>query len=42
MISGQGVVFGLVSEIDMFDTQSLLEYKDGNSCLKRSPVEWRV
>lgn len=41
-ISGQGVVFGLVSEMDTFDTESLLECQDGNSCLERSPVEWQV
>lgn len=27
-ISGQGYVFGLVSETNMFDTESLLEYQD--------------
>lgn len=31
----QELVFGLVSEMDMFDIESLLEYPDGNSCLAR-------
>lgn len=35
MIFGQGIVFGLASEMDMFDTESLLEYQGGNSCLTR-------